>query len=687
MGVAYKLKPEVENYILELKKKKPELSCRGMAALVNERFNLALSKSSINAFIKKAGLSLPIGRRPKPRRKRPSRLSEVISEASQVFAAPPAVEETPIAPEKIEPVLPPAQVIPPEATKPPVEPSVKAQVSPPVAPPEEEKIPPAPATTPLPKGKEEVTPSGPAEAEKESHPTLEPKKPKETPPPAAEVPREEKPVTPEETITSAEPARPTVAMPEGWGTESWRESVLAAYAPLEVLAPRPPQLKLPQEQEGLGAILLKAADYLCGGTFALADAIRRRLKIPIADLLPKTEALIYAPAFGGLEKISAPQLGGLSALINGNLRSEDITSFQADLDQVKLLSSDLLRALSTCFSEARGIQISLSNNRVFYLDAQLHTLWSTPQVPYDFCAPVFYLKNWLENYFLKDEPCILLAAPGYDTPSPELFDFLHSFEAVKCAISRISLYGHKFEELGAFRMEGVKKRYFLFGLWPWQFGPYRKVALGKEFQRFHFVPLKKDFYFTDAQVELIEPLTSQTVILRGLALKSEPNQKVRLMLLTNLPAERATAEKLINLYLGSWPSLEEAFEDLSRKIELFTYTANSQRYFNLENLPFSRELLPSVTSLFFYHLRVLDAYVRWHFLPTGYEEKDYEALKEQFYQLKVKIEQQPSYFSATFLPPAGFAYLKDLAYACRRLNERRIEVYAGNKMWFLVGDV
>ncbi len=68
MGVVYKLKPEVINFILEQKKDSPTLSCRKLTALVLDNFKIELSKSSINAIIKDAGLSAPIGRTPKKKR-------------------------------------------------------------------------------------------------------------------------------------------------------------------------------------------------------------------------------------------------------------------------------------------------------------------------------------------------------------------------------------------------------------------------------------------------------------------------------------------------------------------------------------------------------------------------------------------------------------------------------------------
>ena len=64
MGVIYKLKQEVVDYILQEKTSNPNLGCRQLAFLTSEKFQTNVSKSSVNDVIQKAHLSSPIGRRP-----------------------------------------------------------------------------------------------------------------------------------------------------------------------------------------------------------------------------------------------------------------------------------------------------------------------------------------------------------------------------------------------------------------------------------------------------------------------------------------------------------------------------------------------------------------------------------------------------------------------------------------------
>lgn len=68
MGVIYKLNPEISNFILKEKRAKPILSCRKLAELVTNKFQVKISKSQINNLIKKTGLSSRRGRTRKPKR-------------------------------------------------------------------------------------------------------------------------------------------------------------------------------------------------------------------------------------------------------------------------------------------------------------------------------------------------------------------------------------------------------------------------------------------------------------------------------------------------------------------------------------------------------------------------------------------------------------------------------------------
>lgn len=497
MGVIYKLTPKVRNFIIEKKKEKTVLSCRSLTALIEKEFQVKVSKSSINSLIKQAGLSMPVGRRRKPRR---------------------GVVET----------------------------------------------------------------------------------------------------------------------------------------------------------KRLGAIILKAADYILGGTTAISEVIKSRIQtqVEIPDLALRTEQLLY-------EQLNLNP----GILSRGNI---DTSFYLNELQQVITLPTDISHILSSVFQEVRCIRINLSDGGTFYLDGQLHTAWSTPHVPYDFSTTLYTAKSYMKRYLQEDNPFLLFMAPGYDTPSKEFFDFILGLEGVVKKPIRLTFHGNRFEELESMRLEKFQRRFFVFGLWPWQFSNYRKVKSIGEFRPFYFEPLKEGFYITNIEVELSQPYVDKSVTLIGCALKKNIGDKIKLVILTNLPSESAQPESLTNLYLSRWPNIEEAFQDFSRKIELFTYTANSQLFLSTQTLPLDNDKTYDVKSLFGHYVKLLDLYARWRFLPVDYQNKDLSTMEERFYSLSGKLKKEKEFISLTLKVPMDYKFLKDLEYICRRINEMEMTTLDGVRIWVTI---
>lgn len=506
MGVTHKLRPEVKDYILEIKKDNPALGCRALSPLIEEKFKIRLSKSSINFIVKNAGLSLPVGRRQKKRR-------QIRGPQVQGFLAP----------------------------------SIKAL--------------PAPAAGPV-------------------------------------------------------------------------------------------------ETEASGIILLKAADYLLGGTDQITETIRRQLKSQATDLYEKTESLLYASLSGA---------------------SEATQSYLNELQQVASLPSDIAQAISGV-SEMRGLKISLSDGAAFYIDGQFHSIWPSEDMPDDFSTTTYNIRGYINKYFQENTPFVLFMAPGYDAPPVEFFDFMLGLEGQK-QITSLSFIGEKKEEIS---LKEAKKHSFIFGLWPWQYSQYRKVKAIKEFQRLNFAALNRDFYLAEIEIELSQPNVNQHITLRGCALKHGPQDKIILAILSNLPSEGTTLEDLADNYLSRWPNLEEGFRDFSRKRDLFAYTEGPARFLSTEGLSFKNQASQDIKSLFSGYLNILDLYVKRRFLPAEYENRDFSTINERFYTLKARLKREKDYTQAAFILPPDYQYAKDLGYAIKRINEKGIIFPDSQRVWLSV---
>jgi len=795
MGVTYKLKQEIIDFILEQKKQNPALGCRPLAALAFNKFQVEVSKSSINALIKKAGLSMPVGRRIKRAKPTSGALSitpikaviksaadsvrelspsketfkpekEVIQPIETIPLPPPQPlaeplsekspesEEKEIEPEKIEPVVPEIESLEAvaEAEEPPTEKS-----------PEKEETPAKEETIPLVEEKEgaveplaEVSSQPPIEEEKplaEASPVQEepiqaeekeqvqepeslpaagetpavepqpeavkeqevPESKKEEEPkeeilePAGEaqnIPEPPKESEPEEVPPQTPPVEEVPITQQEVPQEVTEENILPAApentpepaSPEPAPAPEPEPEPVPVHVEPAareivsdqgefttsGVIILKAADCLLGVVENFTAAVKNRLVQQGADLANRIEFLLYAPYFGiSLDKIKQEFAADsqILPLVNRELNASETENLLFKLVDTPTLNSDITNIMNQAFQEVRSVQVRLSDGNVFYLDAQMYSVWSAPQIPYDFCSSIYNVKKRLNLSGKESEPLILFTSPGYDTPSKELFDLINAFNAKESAVNNLAFLSGKFEELESVSFSEPKRQFFAFSLWPWQFGHFRKIKLTGEFQKILIAPFDQEVFVSESVVELLQPQTKQKVTLRGCAIKNSLQEKIKTIILTNLPNEMNTQE-VVSLFQEFWPNPQEIFEDYSRKIEIFTYTANYQNDFAgiLGQKP---QNFHDLRGLFNYYLKALDLYSRRYLFPYGYDQKEFTFVKEHFYDLKISLSLEKGYLKAVFRPPEGYPCLNDLISVCQRLNERRV-VFGGNRVWFLV---
>ncbi|MCX5705568.1 MAG: hypothetical protein NTZ92_05900 [Candidatus Omnitrophica bacterium] len=422
------------------------------------------------------------------------------------------------------------------------------------------------------------------------------------------------------------------------------------------------------EEKCTGVVILKAAEALVGASRAVAEVIRGRVgrqKNELAALIEEATLAGLAPAG---EK---PANTGKSDAL--------LVELQAD----KSVCSDIQNMLKSNLQEVRCIKLQLSDGNTFFVDGQMHTIWSTQNIPYDFSGCFNNVKGYINKYFYQNLPFTLFVAPGYDTPTKEFFSLIMSLDGIGSAISKLTIFGNKFEELEIISFDQPKKRFFIFSFFPWQFSEQRKVNKIGEFKPMRFVPLNRELYVADVDLTLSQSALGLSVQLRGCAFKLNPQDKARQIIVSNIPADVMTSEDLANAYLGHWPNLEEAYHDYSRKVELFTYTVDSQRYFSTGNLSLSKPETQDPKSLFVSYLEALDSYVRWHFLPMGFETKDLSFTKEFFYDLDASLSRQQENTVVTFQPSSGYAYLKELQYLARRINEREVVLNDGSRLWLI----
>jgi hypothetical protein len=727
VGVIYKLKPEIADFIIEQKKKDNLLSCRKLTILILETFQIKVSKSSINIVMKEAGLSAPVGRTPKKRRKRITMpvlpvLEDAVVKDSQKIAEEAAKleQERWLRLAEVERLLKESQE---KARQ--EEEARKAQEAAQRKEAEEEKA----KVLAQQKAIEEAERRAREEAEallqakdaelkkveEEAQRIAEEAKKAEEERWArlAEVERllkesQEKARLEEERIKELEQAQKAqVAEARIKEEESQRKAaqdqarleaqqkakeeaerrVKEEEAALRLVmaqqeAARQEEIRKQKEEEvkpavpspsffssdlidNSGLIILKAVDALIGGSKSFIEIFSNRLGKWKDDISPIVENLLFLPLIE--KKLDKQSL-------------DVLYSYFEDFNNVKVLSEDMADKIGLLLKQVRCLKLSLADNTAFYIDGQMYSVWPTPHIPYDFSTPIAAARMNMDKFFNADNPLVLFNAPGQDEPAQEFFKLISVCESQVNAVAGLTYYGQTLEELDTSALNLSRNSMVIFGLWPWQFALSRRVNKIGEFREFKVTGQSGNLYIADIDFVLIDHVLGREFSLYGCALKTSLNDKTRLVILTNRSVFTRSSEELVSIYLKNWPNLQESLQDYNRKIELFNYAASSLSYFSAENININLSSSLSVKELFSNYLYALDAYVRWSLLPAEYQNKPLKELYDSFYGLKANLSKDQESISAKFILDPGYAYTKDLEYLCRRINERKIFLADGLRL-------
>ena len=438
---------------------------------------------------------------------------------------------------------------------------------------------------------------------------------------------------------------------------------------------------------GLGAYLLKAADALLGGSTAISELLKEQLgKEP--ESLTIVEGLVYASLFGDALKADS----GLWKLVGNELQNpEHIYSYIDSLQQVTTFKSKLSEVFKNIFKEVLWLKFTFSDGHSFVLDGQLHTLWPSSDIPYQFSTTYWQINGYINKCINGTEPIVFLTAPGYDLLPESWFDFLAACSSSDITLTKISFMGAKSQEISSITLSPAKSCVIIFGLWPWQYTNVRHIepmpmTCAKSFS---LQNTKQDFYLNDALIKLSQHNVNKEVILRGVIVRQSQQVKLpELFIATNLSAEKVSTEDLARLYLARWPNGKAGLEEFSRAIELFTYNTSFRQPFPAESV--TKKIsggLENIKDFFRAYLETLDAYVRWYFLPREYREVDLSTTKDRFYGLRAQIRKKKDTTIVTFIPPSGYAFRKALTYAIERINERGIFLPDRNRLWFAINSL
>lgn len=612
MGVIYKLTDKVKGFIIAQKKAQPNLSCRSLGKLAQKRFNLSISKSSINQIIKQTGLSSPVGRRLKlPRsllKKQPTILKPEAETLAQVVAQ-----------EKKELLLP-------------VE------------------------------GKLTIIPQ-PKQVEKPVVPQAEEEKKLEVPPPQPIEIKEDKEKIP----------------------------VLLRADVSQVI-----EVKEDEIVDNLGFFFVKAAEWGFSQRSILAEIIKPSLSLSSYDpqeLEIKAEILLYLFAFGfqDLEAIKSYQGKGVWVINQAKPQQAQtsLPEFVQELKRIKGFTLAVLGSTQQFFSQVNYFKLILADNTVLYFDGQFRTIWQDANIPQIMSSTLYKSRVYVKEFFQNNvQSANILTVPGYLSFSNAFYEFLYACEDFpQKRMLRVSLHSQDKYEISSPLKLPPLKRYFMMGFWPWQQEGSRFIQEDIRIVKSFFLKdFAKEIFYSEMKVNLPQYQSFQGVKIRLSLLRDTGLSWPKMGILTNLP-DAKPMEEVIADYLKRWPNLDEGYQDFLKKSERSAYLAPkaassfaSKEAFSVEPVySLSGEKMDLWQNLG-YLVTQLSNFSQRYFFPREYENADFSMLKQRFYGLPGQIKRRENSLFITLLPPAGYAFQKELVYAARRLNESHIQDPLGNKL-------
>jgi hypothetical protein len=432
---------------------------------------------------------------------------------------------------------------------------------------------------------------------------------------------------------------------------------------------------LPQDRACSGAIMLKALDCLIGGSKEINALISRVIGGSPEDSLNLTEALIFKSILG------KDNFSTLGDLIGVRYPQEKLNSYYEQIKQVADIGTDVSKIIYNLFTEAKGVKLHFIDGSIIHLDARLYSVWPGTRFPYDFSNTVVGLKNNLNKYFISGAPLVLFSPFGYDVFPKDFFSFLLNLGSNNNPDS-LTLFGNQLEELESVSLNPATSCSLVFGLWPWQFTSSRKVKQIGDFYLKYIKEIDRDLYLGEIEIDLFRPSLNQSITLKGCAVKTDLKEKICLVILKT-HQQAMGLDELAGIYLSRWPNFEDSFQDFSRKIEIFTYASNEQKIFPRDSFGLDPAgLTKELADIFANYVKILDAYLRWYFLPVEYAGKDFSATNDCFYKLPVKLITDQNKTRVSTLVTQDYQCLKDLKYLNCRLNERQINSAPGKLFWF-----
>ncbi len=632
MGVVHKLRQEVVDFIITLKKENPSHSCRGLVGLIQQRFQIEVSKSSVNAVIKGAQLSSSIGRKLGSGKKQ-NKFKIPIEKKQQLFSI--DVKKIPSSPSEFPVSFPSPTPDIKEVTHLSAE-TVNEGIFL-KAPASEQEIEKYVAKTDAPskKAKQGAAITKGVKTQKEFFPTEK---------------KDGKGFTAIEQIERYESPMPT-ALPDN------NNSSVRMAEPLF---------------DCMGSIFLRAAEWELGVSSIWGPLLSKFIPRINTDIHTLSSLLLYSRLFGieepdKIDNYPQSEICSLLGIKNG-IDAHDFFIVLKEIENNASLRLGLTMERIQLFSEVNFLKLQLEDGREVFLDAQMHSIWNQ-DIPPQFCCPSNKIMSILMSKIIDNVQSVIIQKIPEDANSSHFSDFIQGFENFPGKrIKTIILYDSQKREFANFPYLLNKRRHFIIGLWPWQ-KEFAQLSQSLE-EKSPITMMNEKFFYDVKELNLITQMGQPLSSLRVFCLYSTQSDSPFLAVATNILDDKNKPEKIISEYCSRWPNWQWEPELFIPRAISAEPSLNLEEELNLKSSQqYEQSNLKAIQQLL---LNDLNTHCKKYFFPPYYADLGFDELNRRFYQIKGSLQQSQNQLKIKLIPPKSFPYHQDLMWAAKRLNESAI---------------
>ncbi len=432
--------------------------------------------------------------------------------------------------------------------------------------------------------------------------------------------------------------------------------------------------------DSAGAFFLKGIDEQLSLSVILRQFSRNALPKSNSKILEyKNNLALYRPIFlsEGLDKLNLYTGSGLWHIVSDGhkLSKSSIIKYLDNIESLGIVPG-IIRGIELGIDYVTSLAFHIKKGEPFFIDPGFHLIWPTPKGVQLYSMPIIKTEAILRDILFNNEPLVLLSSKPYQPITRDLAAFLTSWS--NCAgnnIRSVSLLNSNSTEIGRIDKIPSRRRDFVFAALPWQMGDLRFSGQASLTTKEKLGYLDEEFILESSEIDLSQLIGTEQFKIRMISLKNLSKQP-RLSLFTNIPVDEKDNQEVANIYLKRWPSLEEAFEDMLKKIELMKYPqlAKDYKYIDSNSL---RIALPqqklSFSGLLGHLLEYLNTLCQVRYFPLEYQKSiGLSEMKARVFNLPGRIAESGKFIAVSVFYPQNYAFLQDLTYACRRFNEDNV---------------